>query len=138
MLCLVGLLGFGGCSTDFDVNAPYKRIPVIHAFLDASAPVQYARVQRTFQNRSGDARQIAENDRDSSEYGANEVTLTLFSGDGTRQLGIYQPQERTDKDTNGAFYGPNHRVYALNLPVGTLGAGQWHQCRADDRVVGGC
>lgn len=117
------LLGLSSCSTDLDVNAPYKQIPVVFAFVDPAATTQYARVQRTFQNRSGDARNIARNERDSVEYKTNEIEVSLWRANGGR-VGIYEARELTNKDTVGAFFAPNHRVYALNTPAGTLLPGE--------------
>lgn len=122
LMAVVVVAFLSSCSTDLDVNAPYRRIPVVYAFLDPSTTTQFARVQRTFQNRGGDARTIAKEERDSSEYAAGEVTLKLFTLQGAL-LGTYQERESTDKDSSGAFYAPGHRVFALNLPSGTLQAG---------------
>ncbi len=42
------LLFAAACSNDFNVNAPWKEIPVTYAVLDATADVQYIRVEKAF------------------------------------------------------------------------------------------
>ena len=47
-LLLVGLLGFNACSTDVELYADYKDIPVIYGLLDASQDTNYVRINRAF------------------------------------------------------------------------------------------
>lgn len=48
-LLLVALLfGVWSCSTDIDLNADYKEIPIIYGLLDAQDSVHYIRIQKAF------------------------------------------------------------------------------------------
>lgn len=138
LVCFWALLS--GCSTDFDVNASYKPIPVVFGYLDPSQPIQYVRIQRTYQNRNGeDARQIARNNRDSSEFAPGTLDVTLWqviSDRNERLIGRYLPTENTSKDTNGAFYGPEHTIYQLPTPSNTLVAGQNYRLRIKNLRTG--
>lgn len=121
------------CSTDFDVNAEYKAIPVVFGYLDPSQTMQYVRIQRTYQNRNGeDARQIARNNRDSSEFAPGTLDVTLWQvidDRNQRFVGRYQAVTNSGKDTNGTFYSPDHTVYQLPTPANTLVAGQNYRLR---------
>lgn len=133
MVVLVVVLA--ACSTDFEVNAPYKDVPVVNGFLDPDEPIQYVRVQKGFQNREGDAREIARNIRDSSEFGPNEieVTLHLVSNNGSETLvGTYTPMESGAKLPNGAFYSPNHRLYSMPTPAQGFQLGQQYRLRINN------
>ena len=56
-ICLLLLLGtaLSSCETDLDANAPYKETAVVYGLLDFNQPRQYVRVQKTFQNGTGNA-----------------------------------------------------------------------------------
>lgn len=76
---LFALLGLGSvlfaCSTDIDINAPYKETPVIYGFLDPDSSYHVIRVSKAFFSQ-GDANndiKIA----DSSIYDVSKVELVL-------------------------------------------------------------
>ncbi len=130
-------LGFA-CSTDFEVNAPYTKIPVVNGFLNPAERVQYVRVQRTFQNRSGDASVIARNNRDSSEFRPGEIQVSLWRVTPTEvKIGNYQPIESSTKDTNGSFYGPDQTLFRLDLGgTNVLIPGQVYKLKIKNLVTG--
>lgn len=69
------LIIFSACTTDFEVTAPWKDIPVVYGFLDPQDSAHYLRVEKAFLDPDGDARQIAEI-ADSLYYG-DEVAVQL-------------------------------------------------------------
>ncbi len=54
---LVVCLSFGmfSCSTDFDVTAPYKEIPIIYGMLNKDDSVQYIKINKAYLNNEGSA-----------------------------------------------------------------------------------
>ena len=45
---VAGLVGFNACSTDVDLYANYKDIPVIYGLLNTSEDTNYVRINRAF------------------------------------------------------------------------------------------
>lgn len=45
----IGLL-FTACDNTIDINAPWVETPVVYALIDINQPVQYMRIQKTYQN----------------------------------------------------------------------------------------
>lgn len=54
LLLLLGT-ALSACETDLDANAPYKETAVVYGLLDFNQTRQYIRVQKTFQNGTGNA-----------------------------------------------------------------------------------
>lgn len=46
--CLCSLLLLNACSTDVDLYADYKDVPVIYGLLDATADTNYIKITRVF------------------------------------------------------------------------------------------
>ena len=72
---ICSLLAFSACTTDFDVAAEWKDIPVVYGFLNVTDTAHYIRVEKAFLDPEGDAFQIAEI-ADSLYYG-DEVAVQL-------------------------------------------------------------
>ena len=72
---LFTLIIFSTCTTDFDVTADWKDIPIVYGFIDPEDSAHYLRVEKAFLDPDGDARQIAEI-ADSLYYG-DEVAVQL-------------------------------------------------------------
>lgn len=49
-----------GCSTDFTLEAAWKDIPVVYAFINVQDTAHYIRVEKAFLEEGGDAREIAQ------------------------------------------------------------------------------
>lgn len=62
------LLGLSGCSTDFELEAPWQDVPVIYGFLSLQDTAHYLRIEKAFLEPGGNAQQIA-GIADSSYYG---------------------------------------------------------------------
>lgn len=52
---LLSVFIVGGCSTDFDVAAPYKEIPIIVGLLNKNELVHHIKVNKAFLNKDGSA-----------------------------------------------------------------------------------
>lgn len=48
-----------GCTTDFELEAPWKDVPIVYGFLSLQDTAHYIRVEKAFLEPGGDARQIA-------------------------------------------------------------------------------
>lgn len=63
------------CSTDFDLEAEWRDIPIVYGFLSFNDTAHYVRVEKAFLPEGGDARDVAQI-ADSLYYGDN-VTVQL-------------------------------------------------------------
>ena len=119
---LAGLIYFNACTTDVELYADYKDIPVVYGLLNATQDTNYVRINRAF---SGS------NDH---PINANEVALIADSCNYPGKLrayiveykqgygNTYEPTGDTlmldtltihDKE-EGVFYSPNQKVYYTN------------------------
>lgn len=48
LLCAFSFLAFFSCSTDIEVNAPYKDIPVVYGLLDPADSINYIKINKAF------------------------------------------------------------------------------------------
>ncbi len=72
---LIAALAFSTCTTDFELEAPWKDIPVAYGFLDLQDTAHYIRVEKAFLQPGGNANNIAQI-ADSLYYPAS-VTVQL-------------------------------------------------------------
>jgi len=47
-LFIAFLIGINSCSTDINLNAPYKAVPIVFGFIDQSADTQYIKINKSF------------------------------------------------------------------------------------------
>ena len=73
---VMALLGFGSCSEDFKVDAPYKHITVIYGLLNADSQRNYIRIQKAFLDESKSALEMAQNP-DSNYYPVQDLSVHL-------------------------------------------------------------
>ena len=72
ILLLVLVMGWSACSTEVNLEAEWKDIPIVYGFLNIQDTAHYVRVQKAFLEPGGDALEIAQNS-DSIYY--DEVTV---------------------------------------------------------------
>ncbi|MBQ8958456.1 MAG: DUF4249 family protein [Bacteroidales bacterium] len=116
---LVGLACFNACSTDIELYADYKDIPVVYGLLDASQDTNYIRINRAFSGSN------------ENPINANEVALVADSCNYPGKLRTYiveyqaiygnqyeETGEVIELDTmtvhdkhEGIFYSPDQKVY---------------------------
>lgn len=118
-LSLLLLAVFASCTTDVDLYADYKDIPVVYGLMDATQDTNYVRINRAFSSSNDhpiNANEVALI-ADSCNYpGKLEAYIVEYkSGFGNS----YQPTGSVftldtltihDKDT-GVFYAPHQKVY---------------------------
>lgn len=113
--CLGLLLMLSACSTDIDLYADYKQVPVVYGLLDANADTNFIKITRAFYVE-GDAYQVALNP-DSSYYpGKLDVRLVEYcNGDSLREI-ILDTVTIHNKE-HGVFYAPDQKLYYTTEPI---------------------
>ena len=103
---------FAGCSTDLDINAPYKNVTVVYGLLDQRDSVQYIKINKAYLGE-GDAlvyAQIA----DSNEWADGDITVArvhrVLNGNRIGTPFNLEPATFTDREP-GVFYAPNQKLY---------------------------
>lgn len=118
---LLAVLVFGACSTDFELEAPWKDIPVVYGFLNLQDTAHYIRVEKAFLEPGGNANSIAQI-VDSLYYNPAQITVQLQR----RSTGQRFTLQRVDGNAEGYprqsgpfAQAPNYlykiRASALNL-----------------------
>jgi len=113
---IVGL--FSSCETDFELNAPYKTIPVVYGLLDQSLDTQFVKINKSYLANENNANFAPINDCTQfeyivavlEEYSQNNV----FLGSDTLKemmVGNLQP---------GIFYEDSQKIYFLETPSNTF------------------
>jgi hypothetical protein len=121
------------CSTDVEMNAPYKKTTVIYGLLSAdengdgvsnALDTQWIKINKTFLGE-GDNRAYALV-RDSLEYHeadfAKKVVQQLHDGQVVQEFPLHSV-EVSNKQINGVFYAPLQTVYYFTPPASGLNQG---------------
>lgn len=117
-LFAIGLSLIWGCSTDVELNAPYDSRTVVFGLLNPGLDTQWVKINRTWLGEGNNALIAAI--RDSSEYqeGAFEgVIQEVINGNVTQTFQIGETV-RSNKETNGIFFGPEQKLYYIATPNG--------------------
>ncbi|MBQ6770949.1 MAG: DUF4249 family protein [Bacteroidales bacterium] len=109
ILVLLSLAALASCSTDIDLYADYKQIPVIYGLLDARADTNFIKITRSFYTQ-GDAFQVAVNPDSSNYPGKLDVRLIEYcNSDSIREI-ILDTITKHNKE-QGVFYAPDQKLY---------------------------
>lgn len=109
VLSLAVWAAFTGCSTDVDLYADYKQVPIIYGLLDARADTNFIKITRSFYVQ-GDAYQMALNPDSSNYPGKLDVRLVEYrNGDSIREI-ILDTITIHNKE-EGTFYAPSQKLY---------------------------
>jgi len=104
---------FAGCSTELDINAPYKDITVVYGLLNMRDSVQYVKVNKAYLG-DGDAYIYAQI-QDSNEWNSNAITNAkvhrVLNGQRVSSFDLV-PTPVTDREP-GIFYAPNQLLYSF-------------------------
>lgn len=122
---LLGIMAVtAGCSTDLDINAPYKDITVVHGLLNMRDSIQYIKINKAFLGE-GDAYLYAQI-QDSNEWApeAIEYARVVRKLNGN-VVSVFPLRDTliTDRDP-GMFYSPEQTIYYFwdtirrNMPQG--------------------
>lgn len=111
-LAVVMLFLATGCSTKFDVAAPYKNITVVYGLLDQRDTAHYIRIQKAFLDQNKNAVNMAQS-ADSSFYSSLDVKMELhdFNGNLSRTITLHRVDlnnEGYPKEAGAFFNSPNY------------------------------
>lgn len=109
------------CSTEVELNAPYKSTTVVFGLLDAQADTQWIKINRTFVGEGNNL--LYAQIRDSSEYKweeFNRIVVQKIVNDDVDVEYELSPIEVANKNVNGIFYAPEQTLYYFKTPAGGL------------------
>jgi hypothetical protein len=78
IVLLMAIVVIAGCSTKFNIGAPYKNVTVVYGFLDASDTAHYIRIQKAFLSQNQSAITMAQT-ADSSFYANLDVRINRIN-----------------------------------------------------------
>lgn len=137
LLLVAAMAFFVSCSTDIDLMADYKEIPVVYGLLDANADTNFIKITRVFYVQ-GDAYQMAQNPDSSNYPGKLDVRLVEYcNNDSIREI-VLDTITIHDKQP-GTFYAPNQKLYYTTEPLGKNSSSKQYSYRLKavlpDRVL---
>lgn len=97
------------CSTDFEINAPYKRTTIVYGLLDQNDSVQTVKIQHSFLGE-GNAYDMAKN-KDSIYYKPGDITVRIKKTLGNQEIGAVNLYERKMNAAPGVFVSDSVPVY---------------------------
>ena len=114
IILLSFFIGLQSCKTEFEVNAPWKDITVVYGLLNQNDEQHVIKINKVFLGQAdvNDMAQI----RDSSEYGPNEIAVTIqrsLDGADFVHYANLTPFTGTSKP-GGTFYGPEQTLYRFS------------------------
>ncbi len=110
---ILGLLGFyvNSCQTEFSVNGPYERIPIVFGLLNSNDTVQFVKITRTFlgDGNNNDYAQIP----DSNYFDVVDAKIVEMNGhqETGREWALHDTIIPNKEE--GLFYGPEQKVYVF-------------------------
>jgi hypothetical protein len=115
-ICFPLVVMMSACSTDINLYADYKQVPVVYGLLDAKADTNFIKITRVFYAQ-GDAYQVAQNP-DSSDYpGKLDVRLVEYcNNDSIREIVLDTITIRNKQP--GTFYAPCQKMYYTTERLG--------------------
>jgi len=109
--------GLISCSEKIDLLGDYQETAVVYGLLDHADSMHYVKITRAFIG-PGSAVDIAQIP-DSSYFDQVNATVSEFVNGIQTRVWILKDTIITDKNTNGAFYAPEQKVYYFKtLPTG--------------------
>tara|TARA_B100000963_G_C22617229_1_gene667983 strand:+ start:1251 stop:2375 length:1125 start_codon:yes stop_codon:yes gene_type:complete len=106
---LVGL-AFLSCKTDFDINAPYKPIPIIYGLLDQSKDTQFVKINKSFIGDGNNVDYASIND--SLLFSNVSARVEQYAPGISSPFKVYDLQELwVGNLQSGIFYEDSQKVY---------------------------
>ena len=138
LLLFACLAALAACTTDVDVNAPFKERAVIYAVLDASQPTQVVRVQRSFLPIQEKDVTVAAGEKDSTYFDPEAVTVALFSvnSSGKETFITNLKDTATSVKDTGIFYAPDQVLFKTPPGKGTLNNALNYRIRVSKKAQG--
>ena len=117
IIFLLGLFGLSSCNEKIDLLGDYQETAVVYGLLDHADSLHFIKITRAFigPGSAVDLAQIS----DSSYFNQVNATVTEFVGDVATRTWVLKDTLVMNKEINGAFYGPEQKVYYFKtLPTG--------------------
>lgn len=115
-ICFSLVVIMSACSTDIDLYADYKQVPVVYGLLDAKADTNFVKITRVF-SAQGDAYQVAQNPDSSNYPGKLDVRLVEYcNNDSIREIVLDTITIRNKQP--GTFYAPCQKLYYTTERLG--------------------
>lgn len=106
---------FFSCSTDIDLYADYKQVPIIYGLLDATSDTNFVKITRAFYVE-GDSYQLAVNPDSSNYPGKLDARIIEYcNGDSVREI-VLDTITIHNKE-QGIFYAPDQKLYYTTEPL---------------------
>ncbi|MBU3660249.1 MAG: hypothetical protein FGM14_10285 [Flavobacteriales bacterium] len=113
---------FYSCSEKVNLVGDFKETAVVYGLLDHSDSIHFIKITRAFIG-PGNALEIAKIP-DSSYFNQVEATVSEFVNGNLTRTWVLEDTIVENKDTNGAFYGPEQKVYYFRtLPTTVSSSG---------------
>ena len=113
---------FYSCSEKVNLVGDFKETAVVYGLLDHSDSIHFIKITRAFIG-PGNALEIAKIP-DSSYFNQVEATVSEFVDGNLTRTWVLEDTIVENKDTNGAFYGPEQKVYYFKtLPTTVSSSG---------------
>lgn len=111
LLATAALVILTGCSTDLDINAPYKDSTVVYALFNMREDTHYVKINKAFLGE-GNALTYAQI-ADSNEYAAEDIELArVIQYTNGNPVDSFELQPITiNNRVPGTFYAPQQRLY---------------------------
>jgi len=110
-------IGLSSCNEKIDLLGDYQETAVVYGLLDHADSLHYIKITRAFIG-PGSAVDLAQIP-DSSYFNQVDATVTEFIGGVATRAWELRDTLVTNKEINGAFYGPEQKVYYFKtLPTG--------------------
>jgi len=107
---LTGILLLNSCSTELDVNAPYKEFTIVYGTIDQSVDTQWIKINKSFLG-DGSAFDYAQI-RDSNEYANEDLIVEIQQWTNGLQVATFPLQDTVVHNVEpGIFYYPDQKVY---------------------------
>lgn len=113
---LLAVLSLAGCSTELDINAPYKEFTVIYGVLDKDETVHLIKINKSFLGE-GNALDMAQV-RDSSEYTNDELEAFVHKIENGQITETYSLNDTVlTERVPGTFYFPDQTLYTFTATL---------------------
>ena len=113
---------FYSCSEKVNLVGDFKETAVVYGLLDHSDSIHFIKITRAFIG-PGNALELAKIP-DSSYFNQVEATVSEFVDGNLTRTWVLEDTTIENKDTNGAFYGPEQKVYYFKtLPTTVSSSG---------------
>ena len=104
------------CKTDFELNAPYKTIPVVYGLLDQSLDTQFIKINKSFLGNSNNVNFASIND--CTQFESLSAVIEELNQNNTLVRTNTLKEMMVGNLDPGIFYEDSQKIYYLETPSG--------------------